>query len=1736
MPGESARALPAFPAPPPPGSLASHRLFLPLVARNYEPGLISPRGGTYTSPDGRVTVVFPPGAVGQAVRVHYREARHPMPEGFVALGFFSLEAEEAASGRPVTTFGAPLEIQVRYSDAGLPFGLENRLHLYYRAGNGRWERLPSAVDPERNEVVAWTTHMSDFGLLANTGDNPCDQAVNLAPAIPSGTAPSLPYTFFSGVTHFDYYSGTLIYLSSNAAGTGALFTRDHARITASGPGGGTWEHAFDGSSIPPQEVSRDLFPNAPFSATYSIQTLLWTEAYTTYASSAYYLTMKDVTPPEIWDATIWPDGEGGYYLEVTAVDNCAVASVDLVASSSSGGGASAGMGRVGPDRYGAAVRLPRIGYNTFIIIATDVAGNSSIWTARLPSTYSGGFGFTCLKGPCGGHQGTEGDPINTASGNFVTRTMDLRLPGIGNTEIRLERTYNAQAVIPGENLTVVGMRPGPFGPGWSWPFDFRVEFVDNVLLRGVKVHYPDGHTALFERKPDGAFTSRSPGNTDILQAVPGGYVLKQKDLTEYRFDAVGRLVEVRDPNGNTQTLTYDGAGRLVRVENSARRWIEIAYTPEGLIREITAPEGIRLQYAYTNGLLTAFTDARGQTWRYTYNAFGWLTAILSPKGHPILRLRYGESREDPTFGRVVEQIEGATARRTFAYDDFARRRTITDAYGRTTVHQYDDAYRLIRITDPMGYREEYGYDDQDRRISFQDKEGRQWRYFYDDRGNLIREEGPLGWVREWEYNDLNRLTLERDPAGRETRYGYDDRGNLTVITSALGFTRTFAYDPRGLPIRITDFNGNGITHTYDAAGNLIAAENGVGAVTRYAYDGLGRTTGVTTPQGAVFTYTYDGGSALLTGIFGPLGYRETYEYDPNGNLVRRVDPNGHETRYEYDSADRLVAEVNALGFTTVYTYGRMNETVAIQDAEGRVTTYEYDPLLRLTAVHAPEGATTRYEYDGVGNLVAETDPEGRVTRYIYNALDRLEQRIQNFIPGGPQNADVNVTTRYEYDPAGNLTKVIDPNGTATCYEYDALNRLTAEIRNCRPGEPPGPDVNVTTRYEYDPHGNLIRRINPRGFATRYAYDAANRLIAVTDALSRTTAYAYDLDNHLIAVMDAAGKVTRYEYDLLGRRTAEIRNFREGEPPSSDVNVTTRYAYDPAGNLVKVTDPNGIATGYEYDALNRLTAEIRNCRPGEPPGPDVNVVTRYEYDRVGNLVKRTDPNGHATRLVYDGLNRLVAGTDPEGHTITFAYDRVGNLLRRVDARGYATTWAYDALNRPITITDALSGTTVFRYDPAGNLLAQTDPNGHTTAYAYDGLYRLVTITDPEGYVTRYEYDPGGNRVAVVDANGNRTTFTYDPLDRLEAVTNAEGETTRYVYDPVGNQTDLIEPDGVVTHYEYDGVYRLAAVILNHRPGLPADHQTNVAYRYEYDPNGNLVRVHLLPNGASATRFLTYTYDALNRLIAESDPLGNTWRYGYDPAGNRIREVDASGHLTVYTYNADDLPVRIAYDNGTTVAFAYDENHNRTVMTDTLGVSRWVYDPLNRIVAVTDSLGRALGYAYDAVGNRIAITYPVTGTVTYAYDANHRLRGVTDPYGHTTRYERDGVGNLVRQLNPNGTVTEAAYDRANRLVGLTTRRLDGTVIAAFAYEVNEVGLRTGMTATYGWRNPPVVVERYTYDPLRRLTGVTDSEGFRETYGYDAAGNRTRWWANDDRTTPRPGDGFEVTYTYDAADRLR
>lgn len=1525
--------------------------------------------------------------------------------------------------------------------------------------------------------------------------------------------------FHEAQISYPYIVGTDVYLTRRSTELADILTHDTAELVGSGPGGTTftWRSRFqEDRPQPPPNLGtyfRRLVPAGSTETEISVQLHLSLSHQgvppAEKGSLAYWLRAVDVAPPTIKKVELWQDGHGNVYVEAEVVDNCSLSTVSIVADGERNVGTVRGvcygqMCALGHDLYGSGITgLGMAGVNTYTITAVDAAGNSSEFKLEHAASSSGTHGLGHFSTCCpAGSTGATGDPVNTMSGNFAYRAEDLTLPGPGATAIGVVRTYNSEAETT-----------GPFGRAWTSPFTFYLELVDNLLLRGVKAYLPDGSTAIFRDQGDGTFLTASPGVEDTLTFSGGEYRLKRKTLDEYRFDSGGRLTRMIDPNGNTQTFRYQD-GRVTRIESSAGRWIDLEYNGAGFVTTISAPEGVVLRYGYDRGLLTSFTDTRGQTWRYTYDEGDRLASVVTPRGHPSLRLRYGKG------GRVVEQIQGATSSQSITYDMTGDTRTLTDAEGHRVIHRYDQLLRLISVTDARGYTETYGYDDENRRTSFRDKAEREWRYQFDERGNLLREEGPLGWTRTWEYNDLDKRVMERDALGRETRYEYDARGNLIAIRDALGFETTIDHDSRGLPTEVTDPNGHTQVRAYDEHANLVAQRDGTGAVTRYGYDGLGRRVREIKPSGAEYTLAYDRGSGLVAERRGPLGWALQYTHDANGNLETEVDANGGVTRFAYDDSDQRIRKVDPLGNATGWTYGPMGELLTHTDAEGRTVQYAYDANYRRILVRAADGSTTHTAYDPVGHPSLVADPEGRVTRHVRDALDRVVEAIRNEVPGAPDGDDVNVRWLSTYDLVGNLISVTNPRGTVTRYTYDARNQRTEEIRGAQPCTPSGSDVNVTTRYEYDAVGNLVRTVDPRGNATTHEYDAAGRRVKTVDPLGQATRQVYDANGNLTDSVDPEGRVTHRGYDVLDRLAEQIDNYQPSAPPSSDANVTTRFEYDLVGNLRRRIDPRGNATEYEYDAAHRPRAII------DPEGH----VTRHEMDRVGNLVRRIDPNGHPTAIVFDALDRPVSTTDAGGHVTRLEYDRAGNVRRKLDARGAVTLHEYDGLNRLVRTVDALGGVTTSAYDRTGNLRARTDANGHLTSWTHDALDRVLSRTDAEGHTTRDEYDANGNRIARVDGNGHRRVYEYDALDRLEREINPEGEATVYRYDRAGNVRELVAPDGVTTRYHRDGVYRLSGVTLNHRPGMAPDAQVNVTYRYRHDAAGNLT-AQIDPRG----NVRSFAYDARNLRVVETDPLGNRWHTAYDPAGNRRMRTDARGRVTSYQYDPDDLLARVEYDDGRSVAFTYDPNHNRAGMVDALGATAFEHDALDRLTSVRDPFGRTMSYGYDAAGNRVAVRYPEGGVVSTSYFANDWVRSVRAPGGVEVEYQRDGAGRMVRAQHSNATYVEAAYDRADRLLALANRRDRGDTLSAYAYRYDRAGLRTEVVSTYGWRTPATVTETFRYDPLRRLIGVADSSGHQSSFAYDASSNRVRWIANDDLTTGRQRDGFDRSYQYDAADRL-
>ncbi len=142
-------------------------------------------------------------------------------------------------------------------------------------------------------------------------------------------------------------------------------------------------------------------------------------------------------------------------------------------------------------------------------------------------------------------------------------------------------------------------------------------------------------------------------------------------------------------------------------------------------------------------------------------------------------------------------------------------------------------------------------------------------------------------------------------------------------------------------------------------------------------------------------------------------------------------------------------------------------------------------------------------------LVNYTNQLGRFVHYGYDAARR--QTLET-------NAN-NEVLQYKYDPAGNLTNLLDGKLQSTFWGFDQFGRLTSKTNAA--------SVEVL-RYQYDANDRLTNRWTTAKGNTAYSYDNAGKLTAVDYANSTDTSFQYDALNHLTNMVDAAG-TTRFTF-------------------------------------------------------------------------------------------------------------------------------------------------------------------------------------------------------------------------------------------------------------------------------------------------------------------------------------------------------------------------------------------------------------------------------------------------------------------------------------------------------------------------------------------------------------------------------------------------------------------------------
>ena len=189
-----------------------------------------------------------------------------------------------------------------------------------------------------------------------------------------------------------------------------------------------------------------------------------------------------------------------------------------------------------------------------------------------------------------------------------------------------------------------------------------------------------------------------------------------------------------------------------------------------------------------------------------------------------------------------------------------------------------------------------------------------------------------------------------------------------------------------------------------------------------------------------------------------------------------------------------------------------------------------------------------------------------------------------------------------------------------------------------------------------------------------------------------------------------------------------------------------------------------------------------------------------------------------------------------------------------------------------------------------------------------------------------------------------------------------------------------------------------------------------------------------------------------------------------------------------------------------------------------------DGLGRITRITDLVGNAYQYRYDAAGDLVAVDVP-TGQHTYSYDGAHLLVTAQDPNGNapiSSTYDADG--RLESTTDAVGNVTEYAYDVPNGITTITNPD-GGTVVQRH----DPTGLLLsetdplGRTTTFNYDDRRLKIREV--NPAGEGTDFTYDEAGRETSRKDAAGRISRTSYNSQgqpvSSTDPLGNVFTIEY---------
>ncbi len=506
-------------------------------------------------------------------------------------------------------------------------------------------------------------------------------------------------------------------------------------------------------------------------------------------------------------------------------------------------------------------------------------------------------------------------------------------------------------------------------------------------------------------------------------------------------------------------------------------------------------------------------------------------------------------------------------------------------------------------------------------------------------------------------------------------------------------------------------------------------------------------------------------------------------------------------------------------------------------------------------------------------------------------------------------------------------------------------------------------------------------------------------------------------------------------------------------------------------------------------------------------PEGTPTSQYEYDLLGRLKKKINPDLTEREAVYDDVNNVVTIYDELDHFTKKYFDKLGRLIK-VENAEYAEEYTYNYQGMIETKTDPLGRVYTNEYDESGRPLYSYNPDNTFKRFVYNNKENTVEVYDEKGGKKEVKYDWDENVIWVKDyTNGsfNLTEYQYNDKGNLMKMKDAKGNTTFYEYGLFGVER-ILYPDSSEEYLVYDCVgnviekttgQRTIKYHYNAASQLIQIEYPDFLVSFTYDENGNRTAIE---NPQSTA---VYVYDSRNRLSSETktvDGAEYTTSYAYDAVSHLISTIYPDG--TVVEQNYDDVG-RVTSVNGYATYF-WNETQLLQIQYANGVITDYDYDTRGRPTHIdTEMNGNDLlnlTYAYDSVGNVLQMknTEIVSGQqITkeqwdYKYDSlNRLLTAAGDPSGqnYSLNYQYDSMGNRT-QLND----TAYTYNEMNELISSESANETWT----FTYD--EYGNCTG-------KSNGVKTFEYLYDFENRLTAVKVDGQVTEEYTYDSDGNRIK-----------------------------